>query len=403
MNWPLKSLNEVTDKIGSGVTPKGGDSVYINTGTALIRSQNVYNSEFTNNGLVFIDEKTAQKMDGVTVYEDDVLLNITGDSVARCCLVDRNFLPARVNQHVSIIRTKKNILNPNFLTYFLVSPYMQSNMLSWSGNGGTRKALTKNIIEGFKVPVPPFDVQHRVVSILKPYDLAIENNRRRIQLLEDAARLLYREWFIYLRFPGHEHVKIVDGVPEGWHKQRLDDVAVINAESLKSNFQGRIEYIDISCVSTDSIDSTNWYEFEDAPGRARRILRDKDIIWSCVRPNRKSHAFIWQPHDRLIASTGFAVISAKTISPFFLYQTLSTSEYVGYLTNNAGGVAYPAVTAKVFEDSIILVPPNSITDTFDSFVSKSYQQINLLQQANKKLIEARDLLLPRLMSGEISV
>jgi type I restriction enzyme S subunit len=282
--------------------------------------------------------------------------------------------------------------------------YLLKNLnLSSLNSDAAVPGLNRDRAYDLTIKLPDVKTQSNILQILEKYDDLIENNRRRIQLLEDAARLLYREWFIYLRFPGHEHVKIVDGVPEGWHKQRLDDVAVINAESLKSNFQGRIEYIDISCVSTDSIDSTNWYEFEDAPGRARRILRDKDIIWSCVRPNRKSHAFIWQPHDRLIASTGFAVISAKTISPFFLYQTLSTSEYVGYLTNNAGGVAYPAVTAKVFEDSIILVPPNSITDTFDSFVSKSYQQINLLQQANKKLIEARDLLLPRLMSGEISV
>jgi type I restriction enzyme S subunit len=293
-------------------------------------------------------------------------------------------------------------IDQSFLYYWLISPDGKAQ-LSKCTIGAAQPAYTIERLKCIEIVLPTEKVQRKIASIIESYDDLIENNRRRIQLLEDAARLLYREWFIYLRFPGHEHVKIVDGVPEGWHKQRLDDVAVINAESLKSNFQGRIEYIDISCVSTDSIDSTNWYEFEDAPGRARRILRDKDIIWSCVRPNRKSHAFIWQPHDRLIASTGFAVISAKTISPFFLYQTLSTSEYVGYLTNNAGGVAYPAVTAKVFEDSIILVPPNSITDTFDSFVSKSYQQINLLQQANKKLIEARDLLLPRLMSGEISV
>lgn len=270
--------------------------------------------------------------------------------------------------------------------------------------GAAQDNLSQGKLLSLKFQVPEsVEHQKRIADRIAIYDDLIENNRRRIQLLEESARLLYREWFVYLRFPGHEHVKIVDGVPEGWHKQRLDDVAVINAQSLKSNFQGKIEYIDISCVSTDSIDSTNWYEFEDAPGRARRRLRDKDIIWSCVRPNRKSHAFIWQPHDRLIASTGFAVISAKNISPFYLYQTLSTNEYVGYLTNNAGGVAYPAVTAKVFEDSIILVPPSSITDAFDSFVSKSYQQINLLQQANKKLTEARDLLLPRLMSGEISV
>lgn len=286
--------------------------------------------------------------------------------------------------------------------------YLFDAKLKLSFRQFTQGAAQDNLSQGkllslkFRIP-EKVEQQKRIADYIAVYDELIENNRRRIQLLEESAQLLYREWFVNLRFPGHEHVKLVEGVPEGWNKSPLRDVAEVNASSLKNGFQGKIEYIDISCVSTHSIDSTTWYEFEDAPGRARRILKDKDIIWSCVRPNRKSHAFIWQPHDGLIASTGFAVISAKEISPFYLYQTLTTNEYVGYLTNNAGGVAYPAVTAKVFEDSTVLVPPNSFTKNFDVFVENAYQQIYVLQQANKKLIEARDLLLPRLMSGEITV
>lgn len=403
MSWQLRPLANLTEKIGSGSTPRGGDSVYVDSGTPLIRSQNIYNAKFVSDGLVFIDEQMADKMKGVTVLENDVLLNITGDSVARSSLADCNFVPARVNQHVAIIRAKKELLNSDFLMFYLVSPYMQAKLLSWAGTGGTRKALTKGMIEGFEIPVPPIDVQKSIVKVLKTYTLAIENNRRRIQLLEDSARLLYQEWFVHLRFPGHEYVKIIDGVPDGWSKKFLTDIAVVNEESLKNGYHGSIEYIDISCVSTHSIDDTTWYDFEEAPGRARRILKHGDIIWSCVRPNRKSHAFLWQPHDRLIASTGFAVISAKHTSPFYLYQAVTTNEYVGYLTNNAGGVAYPAVTAKVFENSKILVPPFSITENFDQAVGNLYKQINLLQQSNKKLIQTRDLLLPRLMNGTISV
>ena len=126
MGLPLKDL---CSKIGSGVTPRGGADVYQESGTALIRSQNVYNGEFDESGLAHIDDGMAEPMSGVTVKENDVLLNITGDSVARCCLAPTEKLPARVNQHVAIIRAKRGLLNPEFLMYYLISPQMQAKML----------------------------------------------------------------------------------------------------------------------------------------------------------------------------------------------------------------------------------------------------------------------------------
>ncbi|XIV53030.1 restriction endonuclease subunit S [Escherichia coli] len=154
MSWQSEPLSALTLKIGSGSTPRGGDSVYISEGTTLIRSQNVYNNEFSTDGLVYIDEKTAEKMKGVSVEKEDVLVNITGDSVARCCLVHDAVLPARVNQHVAILRTNPKKLLPHFLAFYMVSPFMQAKMLSWAGTGGTRKALTKGMLEGFEIPLP---------------------------------------------------------------------------------------------------------------------------------------------------------------------------------------------------------------------------------------------------------
>ncbi len=227
MSWQSEPLSALTLKIGSGSTPRGGDSVYISEGTTLIRSQNVYNNEFSTDGLVYIDEKTAEKMKGVSVEKEDVLVNITGDSVARCCLVHDAVLPARVNQHVAILRTNPKKLLPHFLAFYMVSPFMQAKMLSWAGTGGTRKALTKGMLEGFEIPLPPVDVQDKIVQKIKTYNDLIENNRRRIQLLEESARLLYQEWFVHLRFPGHKQVKITDGVPEGWSKEPLENLLVL--------------------------------------------------------------------------------------------------------------------------------------------------------------------------------
>lgn len=288
--------------------------------------------------------------------------------------------------------------SPKFVYYKLQTMHLEN-----FNGGASVPTLNRNALDTLPVSIPDHDTQHRIADILSTYDDLIENNRRRIALLEQAARLLYREWFVHLRFPSHEHFKIIDGVPDGWEKKRLDKVAIVNRASLGKGYQGEIEYIDISSVTPGSIDETTIYRFEDAPSRARRIVQHGDIIWSCVRPNRKSHAVIWRPPENLIASTGFAVITPTELPTSYLYHTLITDEYVGYLVNNARGVAYPAVTATVFEKSMILVPAHHLLRQFDEFVEPNLEQAHILRYKLRRLAQARDLFLPRLMNGEIAV
>ena len=144
--WLEVTLGDVCTKIGSGATPRGGKEVYLEDGPyALIRSQNIYNAGFTRDGLAFISDEQAEALRNVEVLPDDVLLNITGDSVARVCQVDVAVLPARVNQHVAIVRPDPDTLDPGYLRYYLASPAVQAMLLSWAGSGGTRNALTKQI------------------------------------------------------------------------------------------------------------------------------------------------------------------------------------------------------------------------------------------------------------------
>jgi type I restriction enzyme S subunit len=192
-------------------------------------------------------------------------------------------------------------------------------------------------------------------------------------------------------------------VPEGWEKKRLSEVADVNRESLPSSYDGEIEYIDISSVTPGSINETTRYDFRDAPSRARRVVRHGDIIWSCVRPNRRSYAVIWQPAQNLIASTGFAVITPVLVPTAFLLQATTTDAFVGYLENDARGAAYPAVVAADFERADILVPRASLVGAFNEQAEPLLSQANVLRLQNQKLRAARDLLLPRLMSGEIVV
>jgi len=288
--------------------------------------------------------------------------------------------------------------HPKFAAYFL-----KNALAGYQSDKAAVPGVDRNVLHEIKVRAPEPRIQQRIAETLSAYDDLMENNRRRMALLEESARLLYREWFVRLRFPGHEHARITNGIPEGWERKTLGEVAELNRASLSSSFDGEIEYVDIASVIPGQITETTHYAFCDAPSRARRIVRHGDIIWSCVRPNRRSHAVIWSPPENLIASTGFAVITPNAVPTTFLNFATTSDDFVGYLENHARGAAYPAVVAKDFERAKLLIPSKRLLDDFNDLVEPTFDQTHNLRQQNQKLRAARDLLLPKLMSGEMSV
>lgn len=307
------------------------------------------------------------------------------------------------NQRLGLVdQIDATVLDKKFL-YLLFNSRSVRAQISGSASGTKVRHTAPERIYRVRVRAPDVAAQSRIAETILAYDALIENNRRRMTLLEESARHLYHEWFVRLRFPGYEHTRIVDGVPKGWKSKKLGDVAHVNKTNLSGTFDGDIEYIDIASVTPGSINETTPYAFRDAPSRARRVVRHGDIIWSCVRPNRRSHAVVWRPPENLVASTGFAVISSIALPPSFLYQALTTDLFVGYLENHAKGAAYPAVVSGDFERAEVLVPPPALLAVFDEFAEPHLSQMNNLRSQNQKLRAARDLLLPRLMSGEIVV
>lgn len=165
--WNTEHCKKLTTKIGSGATPKGGSKSYKTSGISLIRSLNVHNGFFKYDGLVFIDEVQADDLKNVSVEKNDILLNITGASVARCCIVPNDVLPARVNQHVSIVRPEKNIVNHIFLNNLFINETYQQKLLKLAtGSGATREALTKQQIESLDIILPPLDLQNKFADIV---------------------------------------------------------------------------------------------------------------------------------------------------------------------------------------------------------------------------------------------
>lgn len=193
-------------------------------------------------------------------------------------------------------------------------------------------------------------------------------------------------------------------VPEGWEVKILGDIANINASSIKKGCEPEeINYIDIASVSTGQIDKIEHLAYVDAPGRARKIVKNGDIIWSTVRPNRKSFSVILNPPTNLIVSTGFAVITAKQVPYTYLYQVLTTDDFVGYLINHTTGSAYPAVNSGDFENALILHPQNALSESYHIIAGELFDHKQIMQQKNANLRRTRDLLLPKLISGEVNV
>jgi type I restriction enzyme S subunit len=314
------------------------------------------------------------------------------------------------NQQLNTILPNERV-NADFLYYKLST--IRDKLKNLASVGTRTPILIKSTFENIELEFPPLPTQRRIASILSAYDGLIENNTRRIKILEQMAQAIYREWFVEFRAPGvklrqatSEEQKVTgkDRFPVGWEIVKLGDVASVNPSSIKRGQEPEtINYVDIASVSTGQIDKIEEVAFIDAPGRARRIVQNGDVIWSCVRPNRKSHSLIINPLPNLIVSTGFAVLRSRDVPFTFLYQAVTTEEFVGYLTNHATGAAYPAVVSGDFENAIIVKPPQAILDSFHQLTNDAFYLRQNLQAKNANLRQTRDLLLPRLVGGEVAV
>lgn len=263
--------------------------------------------------------------------------------------------------------------------------------------GATIKHLPREKLAKVAVAVPPLAVQRRIAAILSAYDDLIENNRRRIALLEEAARLLYREWFVYMRFPGHEHVTIKDGVPEGWARQPLIQCAeIVMGQSPKSHFYNENgEGLPFHQGVTD-------YGFRFVSHRTYTTSITKraeagDILVSVRAPVGRINI----TPDRMVLGRGLAAVRSRSGHQSFMFYALKNHFYAEDMIGT--GAIFAATNKKELEHQTILVPSSVLLDEFEQQARVIDRQIACLTAQGAKLTQARDLLLPRLMNGEIAV
>lgn len=398
MSWEMKSLDELgfVSRGRSRHRPRdaahlyGGPYPFIQTGD--VKHSNLYITSYSQ---TYSEAGLAQSK----LWEPGTLCITIAANIADTSIL--NISACFPDSVIGFVPDKEKA-DARFVKY-LFDAMLQKRFKTFT-QGAAQDNLSQGKLLSLKFPVPKVAIQRDIADTLSAYDDLIENNRRRIQLLEESTRLLYKEWFVRLRFPGHEHVKVVDGVPEGWEKKKLGEVAATNASSYNpKTLPERISYVDISSVSKGRIIDKKEMPSSEAPGRARRIAQSGDVIWSNVRPNLKAYALVLNPGVSDVFSTGFTVINPRKVPFTFLYLVITTDDFVGYLINHTTGASYPAVRADDFENAELLIPSSSVLEAFHEKASSMFQQIYLLEEQSKRVAQARDILLPRLMNGEVAV
>ena len=397
-----KSLSSITSKIGSGSTPRGGNSVYSDSGISFIRSQNVLDMDFSTENLAFINDEQAEKLNNVIVEKNDILLNITGDSIARCTVVPEEILPARVNQHVSIIRCK-NTEESKYVMYYL--QYMKKYLLQISKVGGTRNALTKEAIG--KLPIKISDDCNKISKILDNIDQKIQTNNQINQELEAMAKALYDYWFVQFDFPDQNgkpykssggkmvyNPELKREIPEGWGVEKLGDITICHDSKrvpLSSNdrelVKGKIPYYG----ATGIMDYVNDYIFD---GDYVLMAEDGSVMTEKGTPILQrisgknwvnNHAHVLEPIKN--HSCKLLMMLLKDVS---VMKIKTGSIQMKINQENMNKIVVPAIPLE------LLFEINQKLEVIDK------QQLNLIEE-NKQLTQLRDWLLPMLMNGQVKV
>lgn len=407
MEWKEVRLGDVCSKIGSGATPSGGKEAYKGGDYHLIRSQNVLDFAFSKDGLASINDEQANKLKNVEIIQGDVLLNITGDSVARCCIVPSEILPARVNQHVAIIRPRKEELDNHYLLYYL--QHYKRQLLQIASAGATRNAITKAMIENLILPCPKsLDDQRRIASILSSLDRKIELNNKINADLEEMAQAIFKNWFV--DFEPFKDGKFVDSelgmIPEGWKVGCLGDMGAVVCGKTPSKSNSNYYGGDIPFIKIPDMHGNVFVESSEdrltelgSLSQIKKLIPPYSLMVSCIATVGLVSINTKPSHTNQQINT---VIPHNKSALFYLYQYIKNNEEL--LKNmGRGGTTTLNVNTRSFSNIRLLIPSEIALEQFHRVVEGLFKKIELNLHESRTLSTLRDTLLPRLMSGELEV
>ena len=407
--WKKVKLGEICDYVTSGGTPLVSRNDYYNPPVIpWLKTKEVNYSRITKTEN-FISQKGLDNSSAKLIPENSVIIAMygQGDTAGRVAI---NKIPLTTNQACCNFIIDKEKADYNFIYYQLCTLY--DKMVSLK-SGGAQPNLNAGKLKELEISLPPLETQQKIAGILSAYDDLIENNRKQIKLLEEAAQKLYKEWFVKLNFPGHENVKIVDGVPEGWKIITAEDL--IGKLESGSRPKGGIDSTikkGIASVGAENVIGLGQYNYssekfvnkEFYENAKRGKIEDKDILIY------KDGAYIGRtslfqdnfPHkEAMINEHVFLLHAREESNQYFIFFTLYQRTYFEKMQKLNKNAAQPGINQDAIKSLKFFMPAEQLIRVFDNFVTPIVKRIFVLAKQNSQLQSARDKLLPRLMNGEI--
>lgn len=391
MKWKTVRAEEYCDSVRDGThdTPKP-----VEMGYKLVTGKHIKNGQIDSTDAYYISEKDYKKINERSLVEQwDVIMSMIG-TIGEVAVVKEQ--PDYAIKNIALFKCFGSELKGKWLGYYLKSANAQRYMFG-SQKGSSQQFISLKQLRSLPILITDETYMQKLVDILSAYDDLIENNQKQIELLEEVAQRLYREWFVDLRFPGYENVEIVNGVPEGWSRKCLDEIADIKmGQSPKSEFyndnqQGMPFHQGVSSYGDrfveDSTYSTSYTRIADAGS----------ILFSVRAPVGRLNI----TKNRIVIGRGLAALNHKLELRSFLFYMLKERFFKEDLLGN-GSIFSSITKTELFTQSFIY-PSENLANMFEDNVSKIDDKISILDDQIRQLIEARDRLLPKLMSGELEV
>lgn len=396
--WKHTTLGDVCLKItdGSHWSPKA-----VEQGVPMASVKDMTDYGFNINTCKLISEKDYKKLirNDCKPLKEDVLIAKDG-SYLKHAFVWKEKVDLAILSSIAILRPNKDVIDPLFLAKYLLSPTIKAGLTGYVSGAALPRIILKDFIN-FKIIIPPLPTQHKIASILSTYDDLIENNIQRIRILEKIAQMIYREWFVHFRFPGHEKVRMVDSplgkIPEGWEVKRLEELAyLVMGQSPKSEFyneegNGLPFHQGVKDFGHRFPTNRVYCTIEN------RIAEKGDILFSVRAPVGRMNI----THEKVVIGRGLSAIRSKNGYQCILFQQLK--EKFKEEDAMGGGTIFKAVTKKDMQDIQLVKAPEETVDELEELLIPIFRHLEIMTSKNKYLRQSRDLILPKLISGEIDV
>jgi type I restriction enzyme, S subunit len=379
-DWRTQELGElvVDGELSYGIVQPGE---HIESGIPIVRVKDLRNGRVDRGEPLCVEPSISQRHARTVLRGGELLISIVG-TIGETAVVPTDLAGWNVARAIAVIRPSG--IKAEWLRVCLRSRAVMASMNA-ALNTTVQATLNLSELKRLSIPVPPVRVRDAITQVLGALDDKIAANEHIRRVADDLLAAVF------------------DRLRAGSPHAELGDIGIVNRAVTKPVPGAQLRYIDISSVGQGSFGFPRLTSWDDAPGRARRVLSRGDTIWSTVRPNRRSHALILDDDPLLVASTGLAVLSPKPRRVAGLFEATKTDEFTSYLESVAEGSAYPAVRGDRFERAPV---PDLLEDQWDSFEQLALpirRRAHLAERESRRLVSMRDELLPLLMSGKVRV